>query len=107
MKAAIKREQCQACLNIAKREQARCETSKIKNERLKISLTSYFLPLTSYLLLLASKQCLHPVRAVRTASPNRSDSVSGLFGRPARAVLIAAVQGILLLSVRCKDSNLL
>ena len=51
MKAAIKREQCQACLNIAKREQARCETSKIKNERLKIFslLTSYILPLTSYL----------------------------------------------------------
>ena len=53
MKAAIKREQCQACLNIAKREQARCETSKIKNERLKIkneySLTSYLSPITSHL----------------------------------------------------------
>ena len=73
MKAAIKREQCQACLNIAKREQARCETSKIKNERLKISLTSYILHLTSYLLLLTSKRLLHPVRTARTARPNGLD----------------------------------
>ena len=42
-------------------------------------LTSHFSPL-SY---------VHPVRAVRTASPNRLDSESGLFGPRARAVLIA------------------
>ena len=32
LKAAIKREQNQACLGFAEREQARCETSKVKNE---------------------------------------------------------------------------
>jgi hypothetical protein len=33
MKAAIKREQNQACLGFAEREQARCETSKVKSEK--------------------------------------------------------------------------
>ena len=33
MKAAIKREQNQACLGFAEREQARCETSKVQSEK--------------------------------------------------------------------------
>ena len=80
MKAAIKREQCQACLNIAKREQARCETSKIKNERLKISLTSYFLHLTSYFSPLSyactqSEPFGQRVQTVWTACPDYSDGL--------------------------------
>ena len=33
MKAAIKREQCQACLSIAEREQARFEESIVNSEK--------------------------------------------------------------------------
>jgi len=32
VKAAIKREQSDACISYAKREQVRCETSKVKRE---------------------------------------------------------------------------
>ena len=80
MKAAIKREQCQACLNIAKREQARCETSKIKNERLKIKIKdfSHFLHLTSYFSPLngsrtPSERLGQRVRTVWTECPDYSD----------------------------------
>jgi len=33
VKAAIKREQSDACISYAKREQVRCETSKVKSEK--------------------------------------------------------------------------
>ena len=36
VKAAIKREQSDACISYAEREQVRCETSKVKGQRSKV-----------------------------------------------------------------------